>query len=289
LELRTARLMLAPLDPARDAELLHEAFSDPDVMRWWNTPLRLDVADTRRDLTNFLDGEGAHLWAVRDAGATVGLIGFLGDVAVPGLSWMLTRRAWGRGLITEAAGAVIDYAFASLGLCRVEAWIESTNRRSLSTARRVGLTERGRLAQRYPHRDHPHESIVLGRSRAPEAAAVLSVEVTIPVRNIASQLGLLRSVFGARTQFLVGDPPTLAGVVFGQWSVGPGLRLAAASPPIPPITVSIDVGTGFDECYGRATAAEATIATAPILQPWGLREFALRLSDGHHLVVTGPA
>jgi RimJ/RimL family protein N-acetyltransferase len=289
LELRTARLVLTPLDPARDAELLHGAFSDPDVMRWWSTPLRVDVADTRRDLMNLLGGEGAHLWAVRDAGTTVGLIGLLGDVAVPGLSWMLSRQAWGQGLITEAAGAVIEYAFASLSLSRVEAWIESTNLRSLSTAHRVGLTERGRLAQRYPHRDHPHESIVLGRSRASEPAAVLGVEVTIPVRNIASQLGLLQSALGARTQFVVGDPPTLAGVVFGQWSVGPGLRLAAASAPIPPITVSIDVGTGFDECYDRAAAAGADIAAAPILQPWGMREFALRLSDGHHLVVTGPA
>ena len=169
---------------------LHAAFSDPDVMRWWNTPLRVDVADTRRDLVSSLEGEGAHLWVVREAEAPVGVVGLLGDVAVPGLTWLLCRQAWGRGLMTEAAGAVVDYAFGSLGLDRVEAWVEVTNVRSLSTARSIGLTEYGRLAQRYPHREHPHETIVLGRSREPESTTVLNVEVTLRVLDVAAELDL---------------------------------------------------------------------------------------------------
>lgn len=289
MELTTARLSLAPLDPERDAEALHAAYSDPDVMRWWNTPLRVDIADTHRDLVNSLEGDGAHFWVVREARNPVGLVGLLGDVAVPGLSWMLCRQAWGRGLMTEAAAAVIGYAFGPLGLDRVEAWVDSTNVRSLSTARRIGLTEYGRLAQRYPHREHPHESIVLGRSREPEPTAVLSVEATLPVRDVAVELDLLRSVLGARSLYEVGDPPTMVGVVFGPWSVGPSLRLVAATSPITPVTVGIDVGTEFDASYGRAVATGADVASAPVEQPWGMREFVLRLSDGHQLVVTGPA
>jgi RimJ/RimL family protein N-acetyltransferase len=288
-ELTTARLLLTPLDPDRDAEALHAAYSDPDVMRWWNTPLRVDVADTQRDLASILEGDGAHIWAVREADVTVGLVGLLGDVAVPGLTWLLCRPAWGRGLMTEAAATVVEYAFGPLGLPRVEAWVDSTNVRSMATARRIGLTEYGRLAQRYPHREHPHESIVLGRSREPEPTNVLSVEVTLPVLDVAVELDLLRSALGARTLYDVGDPPAMVGVVFGPWSVGPGLRLVAAAPPIAPVTVSVDVGTEFDASYGRATATGADIASAPVEQPWGMREFVLRLSDGHQLVVTGPA
>jgi RimJ/RimL family protein N-acetyltransferase len=237
LELTTARLSLAPLDPDRDAEALHAAYGDPQVMRWWNTPIRAEIADTRRDLVNSLAGEGAHFWVIRETEQPVGLVGLLGDVAVPGLSWMLCRQAWGRGLMTEAAAAVLDYAFGSLSLARVEAWVESTNVRSLSTARRLGLTEHGRLAQRYPHRDEPHESIVLGRSREPKAAAVLSVEVTLPVLDVARDLDVLRSALGARTLYDVGDPPTMVGVVFGPWSVGPCVRLVAARSPISPVHV----------------------------------------------------
>jgi GNAT acetyltransferase-like protein len=105
-ELTTDRLLLTPLNPDRDAEALHTAYSDPDVMRWWNTPLRDAVADTRRDLESILDGDGAHVWAVRETDKAVGLVGLLGDVAVPGLAWMLSKQAWGRGLMTEAAAAV---------------------------------------------------------------------------------------------------------------------------------------------------------------------------------------
>jgi RimJ/RimL family protein N-acetyltransferase len=288
-ELTTARLSLTPLDPDRDAEALHAAYSDPEVMRWWNVPLCVDVAETREHLASRLRGEGAHAWTVREAMKPVGVVGLLGDVAVPGLSWMLCRQAWGRGLMAEAATAVVDYALGPLGLARVEAWVEATNLRSLSTARRLGLTEYGRLAQRYPHRERPHEAIVLGRSREPEHSAVLSVEVTLPVQDVAFELELLQSVLGARTLYEVGDPPAMVGVVFGPWSVGPSLRLVTASSSVAPVTVSVDVGTEFDASYGRATATGADVAAAPVEQPWGIREFVLTLSDGHQLVVTGPA
>ena len=223
-ELTTARLLLTPLDPDRDAQALHAAYRDPDVMRWWNTPVRLDVADTRRDLASGVAAEGARIWAVREAQEPVGLVGLLGDVDVPGLTWLLCKAAWGRGLMTEAAAAVVDHAFGALGLDRVEAWVDATNTRSLATARRIGLTERGRLAQRYPHREQPHESIVLGRARAAEPTPVLNVEVTLPVRDVAAALDLLRSVLGARTLYSVGEPASMVGVVFGPWSVGPCLR-----------------------------------------------------------------
>jgi RimJ/RimL family protein N-acetyltransferase len=276
------------LDPERDAEVLHVAYSDPEVMRWWNTPLRLDIADTRRDLVNSLQGEGAHFWVVREAEQPVGVVGLLGDVAVPGLSWMLFRHAWGQGLMTEAAAAVIDYAFGSLGLARVEAWVETTNSRSRSTARRIGLTEYGRLAQRYPHRAQAHESLVLGRSREAEPCPVLGVELTLPVLDVAMTVDLLSAVLGARTLYAVGDPPAIVGVIFGPWSVGPCLRLIVASPTAP-VIVTVDVGTQFDSTYNRAMVVGADIAEPPVERPWGIREFVLRLADGHQLVVSGPA
>jgi uncharacterized glyoxalase superfamily protein PhnB len=254
-----------------------------------NTPLCADIADTHQELVSRVEGEGAHMWVVREADAPVGMVGLLGDVSVPGLSWLLCRQAWGRGLMTEAAGAVVEYAFGSLGLDRVEAWVEVTNVRSLATARRVGLVEYGRLAQRYPHRTHPQETIVLGRSREAAPTTVLSVELTLPVLDIASQLDVLRSVLGARQLYAVGDPPAMVGLIFGQWSVGPCLRLVAAESPPAPVTVNVDVGTEFDAAYRRAVALGSDIAAPPVEQPWGMSEFVLRLPDGHQLVVTGPA
>ena len=118
---------------------------------------------------------------------------------------------------------------------------------------------------------------------------MLSVEVTLPVLDIARDLDVLRSALGARTLYDVGDPPTMVGVVFGPWSVGPCVRLVAARSPITPVTLTVDVGTELHPSYVRAIAAGADVATPPVEQPWGMREFVLRLADGHQLVLTGPA
>lgn len=63
---------------------------------------------------------------------------------------------------------------------------------------------------------------------------MLSVEVTLPVHDVATEFALLRSVLGARTQYEVGEPLAMIGVVFGPWSVGPSLRLVTAPTPISP-------------------------------------------------------
>jgi hypothetical protein len=109
------------------------------------------------------------------------------------------------------------------------------------------------------------------------------------VLDVAEHLDLFRSVVAARPLYAVGDPPTMVGVVFGPWSVGPCLRLVAAPSPIARVTATIDVGTEFDSAYRRAVAVGADIAAPPVEQPWGMREFVLRLPDGHQLVLTGPA
>jgi uncharacterized glyoxalase superfamily protein PhnB len=56
-----------------------------------------------------------------------------------------------------------------------------------------------------------------------------------------------------------------------------------------PRACDVDVGTELHSSYVRAIAAGADVAAPPVEQPWGIREFVIRLSDGHQLVVTGPA
>ena len=118
---------------------------------------------------------------------------------------------------------------------------------------------------------------------------MLDVEVALPVLDVVANLQLLKSSLGARISYVVDDPPVIAGVVLGPWSVGPRIRLAATDTPVEPVTVTVDVGTEFDSSYRRARELGDHIAAPPVEQPWGMREFVLRLPDGHQLVVTGPA
>jgi len=62
--------------------------------------------------------------------------------------------AWcaGRGLMTEAVGLAVRYAFDTLGLHRVEANIQPGNAPSIALVRRLGFTKEG-FSPRYLHID----------------------------------------------------------------------------------------------------------------------------------------
>jgi RimJ/RimL family protein N-acetyltransferase len=88
------------------------------------------------------------LWAV-EAPGTANFIGFTG-LAVPRfeahftpcveIGWRLAFDYWGRGYATEAASAVLSYAFETLGLQEVVAFTVPANRRSIAVMERIGMT-----------------------------------------------------------------------------------------------------------------------------------------------------
>jgi GNAT superfamily N-acetyltransferase len=56
-----------------------------------------------------------------------------------GLFWALFPEHWGHGYATEAAAAMIAYAFEQLGLRRIVATTEHDNTRSINVMRRLGM------------------------------------------------------------------------------------------------------------------------------------------------------
>ena len=52
---------------------------------------------------------------------------------------------WGRGLATEAATAVVDFGFGTVGLDRIAAGVDTPNRASLAVVARLGLSSIGEL------------------------------------------------------------------------------------------------------------------------------------------------
>ena len=95
----------------------------------------------------------AGLVAVRkEDGALVGVFNFSNIVRGPFRSAYLGYYALaplaGRGYMTEAFALALDFAYAKLGLHRVEANVQPTNRRSIALVARVGLAREG-YSRRY--------------------------------------------------------------------------------------------------------------------------------------------
>lgn len=123
--------------------------ADPAVMEFFTKALDRAASDAflariREDLGR--DGYGLYAVEVKDTGAFVGFTGLARPAfAAPfmpaiEIGWRLARRAWGQGFASEAAGAVIDHAFGSVGLAALVSFTAEWNRRSRSVMEKIGMT-----------------------------------------------------------------------------------------------------------------------------------------------------
>src|SRR5262249_2705001 len=148
-DLSSQRLVMRPLGPD-DFAWVHPMAADPIVTRYttWGPN---DVARTRQFLTHATrDGRGPdkYLWAVTlTDGPGVGTAG----LEIPS---NLNRRAefgynivpdhWGQGYATEAARAIVRFAFEVRGIHRLEATCHPDNLASARVLENAGLTREGR-------------------------------------------------------------------------------------------------------------------------------------------------
>lgn len=152
----TPRLILRPILPA-DAAALLAIFSDHDVMQYWNTAAWTSLADA----TAFIEHSNA---AMRNNTAlTLGIYDkdsavLLGKILLfrydkqskrAELGFGLSKACWGKGIVAEAGTALLQYAFSTLGLRRIEAEIDPANTASAKALKRLGFTQEGLLRQRW--------------------------------------------------------------------------------------------------------------------------------------------
>jgi RimJ/RimL family protein N-acetyltransferase len=69
----------------------------------------------------------------------------------------LAPEVLGRGLVTRAVTAMIDWAFQVRGMHRVEWRCAAANERSSAVARRLGMTLDGTLREAFPHDGVRHD------------------------------------------------------------------------------------------------------------------------------------
>ncbi|KXS93648.1 hypothetical protein AC578_4205 [Pseudocercospora eumusae] len=111
--IETPRLILRAAQ-AQDAEALHEAFSDPNVMRYWSelphTPER-----TQKWLSEMLssaqNGTTDFIIELKETSQVLGKIGIFSARPSNEMGFLLARRYWGQGFGKEALTAVLDYLF----------------------------------------------------------------------------------------------------------------------------------------------------------------------------------
>ena len=167
--LDTRDLRLRPSN-ATDAEGMFAMLSDPESMKYWcDKPLKdLDAAIEvlNKDLES--DAKGDSLcWAITFPGEDR-MIGkcilFRFDQANhrAEIGYILNREYWRQGLMRQALEAVIDFAFDTLKLHRIEADVDTENAGSIAILEKLGFKREGLFRERWFVYDEWQDSIMLG-------------------------------------------------------------------------------------------------------------------------------
>jgi RimJ/RimL family protein N-acetyltransferase len=152
--LHTARLRLRPVTRA-DADALFALHSNAYVLRYWDAPPWTDPARAERFVAASRqmaeEGSGARLAIDRASdGAFIGwcaLSRWNPDFRSASLGYCLSDAAWGHGYATEAARALLDWAFATLDLNRVQAETDTRNAASARVLEKLGFVREGTLRE----------------------------------------------------------------------------------------------------------------------------------------------
>lgn len=168
--IETERLTLRPLS-IDDAETLLGIFSDPDVMRYWNTAPWTKTQDALDFMTDSKESMlrqeslvlGVYLKANDELAGKCMLFSYDKASKRAEIGFGLGRTYWGKGLIHEAGEALIQYGFNTLGLRRIEAEIDPDNQASAKALAKLGFTQEGLLRQRWEVNGVVSDSALYGR------------------------------------------------------------------------------------------------------------------------------
>jgi RimJ/RimL family protein N-acetyltransferase len=152
-ELRTARTLLRSYRRS-DLDALAILANDKDI---GSMTLRIPFPYTRKHADDFFAwataraAEGHAIFAVEIEGQLAGTVGLHPEPLHrrAELGYWIAKPFWGRGLVTEAAGEVLRWAFEDLQLNRVFAAVFPENIASKRVLEKLGFCYEGTLRQHH--------------------------------------------------------------------------------------------------------------------------------------------
>lgn len=174
IELHTDRLVLrCPV--MGDAPAIAEACADPWIQRYVPVPAPYTVDDARE----FVDGaardwasDESYAFAVLAGGALAGMTGLTGKGdGIVELGYWAVPAHRRRGYTVEAARALCQWGFDTLGIHRIDWWAVAGNDGSRAVAESLGFEVEGLLRKRAVLRGEPQDWWVGGLLSRPRSTS----------------------------------------------------------------------------------------------------------------------
>ncbi|GAB2934709.1 GNAT family N-acetyltransferase [Micromonospora polyrhachis] len=164
--LRADGLVLRPWEPS-DRPAVLAGYADPAIQRWHcRTMTDAEARDWIAHWPDRWQAETGAGWAVVDSSEVVGQISLrrldLSEGQAEAAYWVLPA-ARGRRVAPRALTTLATWAFATLGLHRVELYHSTSNPASCRVAQRAGFTAEGTKRGEARHTDGWHDMHVHAR------------------------------------------------------------------------------------------------------------------------------
>nr|WP_202819777.1 GNAT family N-acetyltransferase [Thaumasiovibrio subtropicus] len=159
------------LPESQDDRALFAIFSDPVVMKYWNTPPWQGLHDATAFIESCrqaLESNETLTYVIleRKTKQLIGkcmLFAYDGESKRAEIGFGVAKPYWGKGVIQEVGEALIQFGFNTLGLRRIEAEIDPDNVGSANALSRLGFTQEGLLRARWEVNGVVSDSALYGR------------------------------------------------------------------------------------------------------------------------------
>ena len=165
-QLKTERTLLRPFR-LTDVDDVFDYSSDREWARYLDRvpqPFTRRAAEEKVARNVLESGETHPTWAIVLSKRVVGEIVLMIDVRheMAELGYELSREHWGKGLMVEAAEAVIDWGFETRRLEKIFAQADARNSRSLRVMEKLRMTREGVLRSHGKGRDERVDEVYYG-------------------------------------------------------------------------------------------------------------------------------
>lgn len=156
-ELETERLRLRKISQD-DTKDFFELFSDSEVTRFYNFDTLKELSQAEKMVLSSLkeyESMTALRWVItlKDADRLIGTCGFFDldyENLSAGFGYDLKRKFWGQGIMSEAAGAILDFIYSKRSpilINRIQATTDLDSVASINVLKKLGFAEEGVLRQ----------------------------------------------------------------------------------------------------------------------------------------------
>ncbi|NKF50393.1 GNAT family N-acetyltransferase [Shewanella sp. WXL01] len=173
IDIETERLSLRLVTELDSADL-YKVYSDPEVMKYWScSPFTSESQATelaQAGEASFRAGQSLFLGIVdkesKELIGTLSVFNIHQNSQRAEVGYILSRKYWHKGLMSEAFSALLDYCFEHLQLNRLEADIDPNNTASAALLIKHGFKAEGLLKERWIVNGNVTDSEIYGLLRA---------------------------------------------------------------------------------------------------------------------------